>query len=77
MKLTRNNRIQVTKSKTCNNKLPIVTGRYQGVIIQDRICNECDVGMLGDEYHIRFHSSNEEILKLCCMYSTFQNISLS
>ena len=68
IKLTRNIRIQVTKFRTCNNKLPVVTGKYQGVVREDRICKKCDAGLLGDEYHVLCQYNQEKIVRLCSMY---------
>ena len=68
MKLTRNNRIQVTKLRTYNNKLPVVTNRYQGVIREDRICSNCDAGVLGDEHYVLFQCNNEKNVSLCRIY---------
>ena len=58
IKLTGNNRIQVTELKTCNNKLPVVTGRYQGIMREDKIYNKCDTGVLEDEYYVIFQCNN-------------------
>ena len=41
----------VCKFKCANHKLPIVTGRYQGLDIDDRICTLCDTNEIGDEFH--------------------------
>ena len=64
-KLTTNNHIQVTK---CNNKLGVVTCRYEGLVREDRICNECDADVLWDEYHFLFQCNNEHIVRLCSQY---------
>ena len=74
MKLTRTNRIQVTKLRTCNNKLSVITSRYQGVIREDRICNKCDAGMLGYEYHVLFQFVMKK--SLGCAVCTFQDITV-
>ena len=43
--------IPLCKYKTCNHKLPIVTGRYQNIDREKRICPLCHDGKIGDEIH--------------------------
>ena len=40
-----------------NHKLPIEKGRFWGVDRDDRICDLCDNGNLGDEFHYLFECS--------------------
>ncbi len=48
-KLTKGDRILVTKLMTCNNRLPVNVGRYQGVSREDRVCMYvCGLGSVGD-----------------------------
>ena len=52
--LDRGTRLPITKIRCVNNKLPIVTGRYQNLDRKDRICTLCNTNgtsQLGDEYH--------------------------
>ena len=58
----------MTRLRACNNKLPVVTGRYQEVVRENRICNKCDAGVLGDEYHVLHQCNDEEIVRLRSMY---------
>ena len=48
------NRIIMTKFRTCNNYLPIETGRWQNISRSDRLCTLCDNGDVGDEFHYLF-----------------------
>ena len=41
------------KFRLGSHKLPIETGRWRGVIRDDRICDEC--GVLGDEFHFLYN----------------------
>ncbi len=66
-KLKKCERILITKFRTCNNRLPINTGRYQGIDREDRICNKCNDGV-GDEFHLLFECTDEEISRLRVMY---------
>ena len=36
---------------TCNHKLPIEIGRWQGIERKNRTCNICDKNEMGDEFH--------------------------
>ncbi len=62
--LTKANRISLTKLRASNNRLPIITGRYNNISKEDRVCNKCNSGLLGDEYHVLFICDNEEIVRL-------------
>ena len=37
--------------RTLNFKLPIETGRWQGVNRENRVCTICNTGDIGDEFH--------------------------
>ena len=39
------------KFKCANHKFPIVTGRYNGLPIDERICTLCNMNEIGDEFH--------------------------
>ena len=42
------------KFKCANHKMPIVTGRYSGIPLDDRKCTLCDLNEVGDEFHYLF-----------------------
>ncbi len=63
-KLTKGDRILVAKFRTCNNRLPVNVGRYQGVNREDRVCNKCGVGVVGDELHVLFECTDAETVRL-------------
>ena len=46
--------ISMCKLRTNNHRFPIVTGRYNGTIREQRFCNKCSDNILGDEYHVTF-----------------------
>ena len=50
--LPKNLRINFTKFRLSNHKLPIEIGRHQGIERADRKCNLCEI--VGDEYHAIF-----------------------
>ena len=50
-KLNDGDRIIFCKFRTTNHRLIIETGRWSGVNREDRICNLCNQGLVGDEYH--------------------------
>ena len=67
-KLTKGDRILVAKFRTCNNRLPVNIGRYQGVSREDRVCNKCDDGVVGDEFHVLLECTDMEIVRIREMY---------
>lgn len=50
-------RIALSKFRCVNHKLPIEKGRFYGIARDDRICELCNSGNLGDEYHYLFECS--------------------
>ena len=50
-KLNDGDRLIFCKFRTTNHRLIIETGRWSGVNREDRICNLCNQGLVGDEYH--------------------------
>ena len=53
-----NLRIHLTKFRCCNNKLPVVTGRYLNIEYNNRLCTLCNQGFLGDESHYIFECTS-------------------
>ena len=43
--------INLCKFKCSNHKLPNVTGRYNNINVEDRICTLCNQNDIGDEFH--------------------------
>ncbi len=64
VKLSKANRILLTKLRASNNKLPITVGRYNNIRREDRVCEKCNAGVIGDEYHVLLMCENEEIVRL-------------
>ena len=58
LKLDKESRLYITKLRTNNNKLPIVLGRYNNIPRENRICQLCQSGEVGDEYHLILKCSN-------------------
>jgi len=40
--------------RTLNHKLPIQTGRIHSILRNERICQRCNLNLIGDEYHYLF-----------------------
>ena len=55
------------KFKCTNHKLPIVTGRYQGIPVDERICTLCDIPDVGDEFHYLYKCSYFNDLRIRCL----------
>ena len=68
VKLSKKCRIMISKLRACNNKLPIIEGRFRGISREERVCNMCDDHLVGDEFHILFVCQNENIVMLRNMY---------
>ena len=52
--LDRGHRINLTKFRCGNHKLPVNSGRFQGRPRCERICNLCTSNVTGDEFHYVF-----------------------
>ena len=57
-------RIVFTKLRANNNRLPLITGRYQNIPREERLCNKCDSSIVGDEYHAILECTNETIRRM-------------
>ena len=64
LKLNKNVRVPLTKLRANNNRLPIVTGRYQNISREERVCTKCNLNVIGNEYHIMLVCPNESIADL-------------
>ena len=42
------------KFRCGSNRLPIISGRYEGIPRSSRLCTLCSVGLIGDEFHYMF-----------------------
>ena len=65
------------KFKCVNHKLPIVTGRYEGLSIDERICTLCDTLEVGDEFHFLYNCTYFNDLRSRCLkryYYTHPNM---
>ncbi len=49
---------------TNNNRLPVVTGRYENISTEGRLCMKCKSNAVGDEFHKMLQCPNENIVKL-------------
>ena len=64
LRLGKSIRIPLTKIRANNNRLPVVTGRYNNVNREERLCTKCRGNVVGDEFHIMLVCSNENIVEL-------------
>ena len=65
------------KFKCANHKMPIVTGRYSGIPLDDRICTLCNLNEIGDEFHYLFkciHFNDQRIKCISSYYYTNPNM---
>ena len=68
LKLQTKARFTLVKLRTNNNRLPITVGRYQNIPREERICDKCDVAMIGVEYHTVLVCNNQAITQLRYRY---------
>ena len=54
IQLPDNLRVVLTKFRCRNNKMPVEIGARDNVPREQRICNLCDTGDIGDEFHYLF-----------------------
>lgn len=47
-------RINLCRFRCGNIKIPTVTGRFDGIVVHERICTLCSRGSIGDEFHYLF-----------------------
>ena len=61
-----NLRVALARIRTCNHKLPIEAGRYglNSSARGERICNKCNSGSVGDEFHFILTCTNPELIEL-------------
>ena len=52
--LSDNDRINLCKFRCSSHRLPCVTGRYANIPRSERICNLCNLNVMGDEFHFVF-----------------------
>ena len=63
IKLPENSRIWITKLRTSNLKIPIETGRWHNIPVNERICHKCNEN-IGDEFHYMFVCKSPDLLFL-------------
>ncbi len=68
VKLNKCNRIYITKLRTGNNQLPVITGRHRQISREERYCTKCNERQIGDEFHVLLQCQNQEIVQLRNMY---------
>ncbi len=84
--------INLFKFRCSNHKLPIEIGRYSGMPRQNRICKECNLDVLGDEFHFimecpkykqlrddylpKSYMSPRSVYNFCKLFSSNKNVQL-
>ena len=79
-------RIPLVRFRCGNSKIPVVLGRYNNQSIDDRLCNVCNCGEVGDEFHYimkcryfhtecinlipTFYLRNPNVIKFDLLFST-------
>ena len=68
MKLPKKHSKFLCKFKCANHHLPIISGRFNSIRLEERLCTDCGIGEVGDEFHYLFkcslfHNSRKMYLK--------------
>ena len=61
-------RIVLCRFRCSNFKIPVETGRWSNIPRNERICNLCDMNVVGDEYHYLFKCTNDKIKSFRAKY---------
>ena len=56
-------RRNVLKLRFSNHKLPIHSQRFLNIPRDERVCEICETGELGDEFHYLFNCKNERVMR--------------
>ena len=56
-------RMYITQLRLSNFRFPIEIGRWRNIPRNDRECNKCRSGLIGDEYHYLFVCPCQDIVK--------------
>lgn len=64
LRLGKNIRIPLTKTRSNNNRLPVVKGRYENVNRYERLCTKRGENVVGDEFHKMLLCPSENIVEL-------------
>ena len=67
-KLPKLYRISLSRLRTNNDRLPIVTGRYTRIPREERKCDKCNANAIGEEFHVLLECNNQEITELRTVY---------
>ena len=67
LKLPVQNRICMTKLRTCNLRIPIEIGRWANIPTQERTGTFCNDNV-GNEFHVFFMCNNDRIVNLRNIY---------
>ena len=63
IKIPYNLKIWITKLRISNLKIPIETGRWRNIPVEERICNLCNEN-IGDEIHYLFICKSPELVRI-------------
>ncbi len=64
VELSKYNRMYITKLRTGFNQLPFIIDRHRQISREERYCTKCDVGQVGDEFHVLLQCQSQDIVQL-------------
>jgi hypothetical protein len=64
-------RKNITKLRISAHKLQIEVGRYQGILLQNRVCHRCSTGEIDDEIHYREFNDSVQSPRINFAYIIF------
>jgi len=68
LKLIAINRVSICKLRTCNLKLPIETGRWRNIPLDERYCTLCEDQLIGNEFHYLFICKKTTLVQMRSKY---------
>ncbi len=54
----------ITKLRTGNNNLPIITGNYNLIEREEHYCTTFNEKLIGDEYHVLMQCQTHDIIQM-------------
>lgn len=58
--------------RTTNHPLPIETGKWYGIPVNDRNCTLCNIGKLSDEFHVILYWKSLSILQKQFLHTRYK-----
>ena len=61
--MSRHNKVLFTKLHFGLLKFPVITGRYEGILYDERNCTFCNTNLIGNEFHYFLICKNFQVIR--------------